>query len=104
MGGWRSWDRAEELLSDTGVYIDTSLSGGFLTPRPDVDMSEEDKALMTADRFTHIIRSFGTDRVLFGTDSPWSDQSASLSWLNSLPLTEEEKRSILSENAKALLF
>ena len=104
MGGWRSWDRAEELLSDTGVYIDTSLSGGFLTPRPDVDMSEEDKALMTADRFTHIIRSFGTDRVLFGTDSPWSDQSASLSWLNSLPLAKEEKRSILSENAKALLF
>ncbi len=104
MGGWRSWDEAEELLAGTGVYIDTSFSGGFLTPRPDVSMSEEEKALLTADKFTHIIRSFGAGKVLFGTDSPWSDQTASLSWLNSLPLTGEEKRAILSENAKALLF
>ena len=104
MGGWRSWDEAEELLAGTGVYIDTSFSGGHLTPRPDVNMSEEEKALLTADRFTHIIRSFGAGKVLFGTDSPWSDQTGSLSWLSSLPLTGDEKQAILSENAKALLF
>ena len=51
-----------------------------------------------------IIGIHGAGKVLFGTDSPWSDQTGSLSWLSSLPLTGDEKQAILSENAKALLF
>jgi predicted TIM-barrel fold metal-dependent hydrolase len=50
-----------------------------------------------------IIRTHGADRILFGSDYPWSDPGADIASLRSLPLSESELRAILSENAMKLL-
>ena len=103
MGGWRYWDEVLELLPDTGAYIDTSFSLGSLIPNGDgYYHSPEDLAMLTEEQFLRIIRAFGADHVLFGTDSPWEDQAASVRRFLALPLTDDEKRLILWENAKTL--
>jgi predicted TIM-barrel fold metal-dependent hydrolase len=59
--------------------------------------------MLQPEKFMELIRAFGADRILFGTDSPWSDQAQSLAYIRSLPLTEEEKEKILGGNAEKLL-
>ena len=59
--------------------------------------------MLSSDDAVRIIRCFGTDRVLFGTDSPWSSQADTLQAVRALPLTEEEKAAILYGNAAGLL-
>lgn len=104
MGGWRCWDEAEELLSGTGAYIDTALSIGSMTPNGDGYYRTPDElAMLSVDGATRLIRRFGADRVLFGTDSPWSSQADTLRTIQALPLTEDEKAAILYGNAARLL-
>lgn len=104
MGGWRSWDEAEALLPDTGVYLDTSFALDAMTSNGDgYYKTTEDLALLSEEQFLRIIRLFGADRVLFGTDCPWGDQSADLARLRRLPLAPEELSAILGGNAQRLL-
>lgn len=49
------------------------------------------------------IRSFGVDRILFGTDSPWEDTADFLTRIAHMGLTEEEQRAILYDNGARLL-
>ncbi len=56
-----------------------------------------------AEKVVELIRAHGAERILFATDSPWRDQRGSVEYLNSLPLTDGEKRLILGENAARLL-
>lgn len=104
MGGWRNWDDVERLLPQTSVYIDTSFSFGPMTPNGDGYYAPEDLPLLGASGFMRLIRAFGAGRVVFGTDSPWTDQSSELALLRSLPLSEEELAQILGGNAEQLLF
>ncbi|MBQ9197608.1 MAG: amidohydrolase family protein [Clostridia bacterium] len=104
MGGWRCWDEVLERLPGTGVFIDTSFSLGSMTANGDgYYRSSQELALLSEERFMRIIRAFGAERVLFGTDSPWGDQAAELRRFLALPLTEDEKRRILGANARKLL-
>ena len=104
MGGWRQWDEVERLLPETGVYIDTSFSLGSMTPNGDgYYKTPADLALLGEEQFVRIVRTFGAERVLFGTDSPWGDQSDGLRQFRALPLTEAEQTAILGENARTLL-
>ena len=103
MGGWRQWERAEELLADTTVWLDTSCSTGTLAPLDDGYYAPEDLPLMDEERFLRMVRAFGARRLLFGTDSPWSGQRESLDWIRSLPLGAAEKDAILGGNARRLL-
>ena len=103
MGGWRNWREAEEILPQTNVCIDTAFSLGKLSPLEEGFYSEEELQLLWAEEFCRLVRAFGSERVFFGTDSPWSAQKQSLQEIRALPLTEEEKRNILGENAKRLL-
>ena len=104
MGGWRNWDSVVQNIADTSAYIDTSFSLGTLTPLPgDGRYSEEELQMLKGEEFVKLVRAIGAERVLFGTDSPWSDQSASLSDISSLPLEKEEKDMIFGANAKRLL-
>lgn len=50
-----------------------------------------------------MIKKFGPERVLFGTDSPWASQIESLESFMSLELNEREKNMILHENVEKLL-
>ena len=49
------------------------------------------------------MRAFGSERILFGTDSPWADQQEEIRTLTALPLTQTEIENILSLNAARLL-
>lgn len=104
MGGWRCWQAVEELLPDTGVYLDTSFSLGPMTPLGDGYYADP-AALQRLNEqdFLRMIRLFGADRILFGTDSPWEAQAAEVQKIQALPLTDAEKHGILGGNAAKLL-
>lgn len=101
MGGWKNWDRVEQL-AETKVYLDTAFSLGTITPIDDHYTTEE-LQMLSAERFCTIVRAFGAERILFGTDSPWGDQQKTLESIRALPLTAQEKALILGENAKNIL-
>ena len=103
MGSWRQWDRVEALLPGTGVYLDTSFSLGEITPLDDGHYRPGDLPLLDEAAFLRMVRRFGPDRILFGTDSPWDDQGAALARLQALPLEPAELEAILGGNAKRLL-
>ena len=103
MGGWRQWDRVEALLPGRGVYLDTSFSLGEITPLDDGHYRPGDLPLLDEAAFLRMVRRFGPDRILFGTDSPWDDQGAALVRLRALPLEKSELDAILGGNARKLL-
>lgn len=83
-GGWSCWKEAAEKLSKyKNFYVDCSSSFDWLAP----------------DQARELVRSYGADRVLFGTDFPmWSHKKELESFL-AMGLPEEEKKKILFENA-----
>ena len=103
MGGWRQWERAEELLADLPVFFDTAFSTGEISPLQDGYYSPEELPMLDGASLLRMIRTFGAERVLFGTDSPWSDQTESLAFLRALPLEAAERDAILGGNARNLL-
>ena len=103
MGGWRQWDRVEALLPGTGVYLDTSFSLGEITPLDDGHYRPGDLPLLDEAAFLRMVRRFGPDRILFGTDSPWDDQETALARLRALPLEKSELDAILGSSARKLL-
>lgn len=103
MGGWRQWDRARELLAGTSVYLDTAFSLGAIVPLNDGYYAPEDLPLLDQEGFLRMAEAFGTDRLLFGTDSPWSAQRRDIEWIRALPLSQAQKDAILGGNARRLL-
>ena len=97
MGGWCCWDEVPELLADTPALLDTAFS---LRP---ADAAEDDPQWLSDEAFVNLVRTFGAERVLFGTDSPWADPQTELRHIRALPLSDEEKAAILGGNAKRLL-
>ena len=88
MGGMRRAEEVLEHLVGTGVYIDTSLS----SVRP------EEKELLYK-----IIKEHDEDKILFGTDTPWTDPRAELGFVLDAPISEKRREKILSKNALKLL-
>ena len=101
-GGWRRWESVVPCYKDTPILIDTSFSLGEIVPA-DSHYGAEDLPMLSDELFVEIVRGLGADRVVFGTDSPWSDQRAYLERFRALPLDEEEKEKILGGNARRLL-
>lgn len=87
MGGYAQWDEVEKYLIGRDLYLDTCYS----------------QLELGSERMTKLIRAHGVRKILFGTDSPWIDQTTAVAGINSLPLTNEEKKAILGENARILL-
>ena len=86
-GGWSVWDRAVRLLADfPNLTVDTSSSFHWLKK----------------ERAAEIIRAFGADRVMFGTDYPMWPQGPELDCLLAMDLTAEEKEKILWKNCAEL--
>lgn len=103
MGGWKNWDAVAEHLADTKVYLDTAISLGQIYPIAGHSYTESDLPLLSEADFCKLVRLFGSHRILFGTDSPWSDQTKTLEAIRALPLSQDELDNILSKNACALL-
>lgn len=86
-GGWLLWDSVLEDLCGTKVYLDTAFSSGKMPP----DYAKE------------LIKAHGADKVLLGSDMPWSDTLDEVRFVQSLELSAEDEEKILSNNAKRLL-
>lgn len=83
-GGWSMWEKASELLCDKkNFYVDCCSSFYALSD----------------EKIVEIIRRYGADKVLFGSDYPMWNPKTELERLMALPLTDEEKEKILSINA-----
>lgn len=103
MGGWRNWERVADCLAGTSAMIDTAFSLGEISPLEEGYYAQEQLQLLSEADFVSLVRAFGSERVLFGSDSPWTDQAASIRAIRALALTDAEKESILGENARVLL-
>ena len=102
MGGWRNWEDVPKYLKDTQAYIDTSFSTGMI-PGEEGFYKKEDLPMLDQEGFMRILDAFGCERVLLGSDSPWSDQAASLEWIRALPLSDSQKEAVSGGNAERLL-
>jgi uncharacterized protein len=87
MGGYSYWDDVEKFLVGEDIYLDTSYSFDFM---------DEGQVL-------RIIKNHDYRKVLFATDSPWTDQLEQINRLNGLKLENNIKSAILGNNAKILL-
>lgn len=87
LGSNEGYDEVLKKLCGKNVYLDTSYS---LMHVPE-------------ETFVRIVRAHGVDKILFGTDAPWTSQKESVERLNSLSgLSEDEKQRIRSGNAVSL--
>lgn len=87
LGGWKQWEQVFEFLVGENVYLDTAFTFDYI---------EQDILLK-------ILEKHGFDKILFATDSPWSDAMRGIEYVKKLSISEEVKLKILGENAKTLL-
>lgn len=87
MGGNLFPADVEHYLLGSDVYLDTSYSIRHLVP----------------ERLSSMIHKHGADKVLFGSDAPWTAQNEDVPILNQLALTEEEFELVAHKNARRLL-
>ncbi|HBG77313.1 MAG TPA: amidohydrolase [Phycisphaerales bacterium] len=87
LGAWQMWDEVENELLGKNVYIEISFALEYLSEK----------------RAKQILENHPEDYILFGSDSPWTDQRQTLNLLNKLKLSPERMGKILSANAKNLL-
>jgi hypothetical protein len=87
LGAWDDWEEVGRLLTGRPVYMEISYALDFLDP--------------SAAR--NLIVNHPADYILYGSDSPWSDQAATLQLLRNLDLDPVLYRKITGENALRLL-
>lgn len=87
MGGYTEWDAACEHLLKENVFVDTS-STYFA---------------VGAQRWQQLVRAFGANRVLWGSDYPMWDPGEEKRLFESLDLTSSEREKIFYRNAESLL-
>jgi uncharacterized protein len=86
-GGYMMWEEAIECLAGKDVYFDTAYSAGSIPPGI----------------VRRIIKEHGADRILFGSDLPWSDPVEEERLLETLQLTDDELQNIYYRNAQRIL-
>lgn len=89
LGGMDLWDDVERFIAGrfSNVYLDVSVIAGYIKPQ----------------QLLRIIKLHGTDKILFGSDCPWSKPSAEIKMIETLPLSDTEKEMIFHKNAEKLL-
>lgn len=98
MGGWKDWDAVEQRLAGLPVYLDTSFALGSYVPPDGVFLPEEERRMLGDAQFLRIVQKHGADRILFGSDSPWSDQRTALKQVRAL-LPAAMQPAVLGGNA-----
>lgn len=91
LGCWDCYGEFLEYLLGEDVYLDTSYS---LTP--------ESAKTMPEDVVLKIFKEHGADKILYGSDSPWSDQLESIEAVKKI-CSKSDGEKILGENARKLL-
>ena len=87
LGGGFMWEDVIRHLCGKPLYFDTAYSLSHVPPR--VARS--------------IVKLHSPDKILFGTDSPWSNPAAELDFIRHITSSEEEFRKIAGKNAQHLL-
>ena len=118
LGGWKQWEEVYDCLAGENVYLDTAFMVGVSVNhkknRPllsadnqNVNSVSENRAKYTEyieqNLFLKILKKHGTDKILFATDSPWSNVITGIEYIQNLPISEEDKKQILGKNAMRLL-
>ena len=91
-GGFDCEAEVLEKLCGTGVYLDTSLAA-----------VRRAKSAMWGQACGDILRAHDPARILFATDTPWSDPAAEIAFVRSVGLSEEDTEAVLHGNAERLL-
>lgn len=86
-GGIEMFDQVYDTLCGEDVYFDTSYILRFISK----------------ETFLKILEKHGEDRILFASDSPWSDAGADQNILRSFSLNKTTEEKIFWKNAEALL-
>lgn len=87
LGAWDDWEEVRRLLIGRPIYMELSYSLDFLP----------------AETARQMIINHPADYLLFGSDSPWSDQKNTLELLEKLNLGPDLLKRITRENARHLL-
>ncbi len=87
LGGHAQWEDVEKYLVGKKIYLDTSMGLDFYPH----------------EQFLRIVKEHGADKILFASDSPWSNAKNEIDTLKALPLTGQEIKMILGLNAKRIL-
>jgi len=87
LGAWQQWDEVAAMLVGQPIYMELSFSLECLP-------AEEARA---------ILMGHSEDYLLFGTDSPWTDQTNALRLLRGLGLPAKRLEKLLYVNANRLL-
>jgi predicted TIM-barrel fold metal-dependent hydrolase len=87
LGAWQQWEEVERFLIGREIYMEVSFALDDVGPERARDM----------------LTRHPDGYVLFGTDSPWTDQAATLALVEKLNLPAGRQRKILADNALSLL-
>lgn len=82
------------------VYFDTSI---ILSGYEQI-LATNERSWHEDEPFISLVRTLGAERFLFGSDHPWGLARADLDRFLAMPLTRDEKRAILGENARRLFL
>lgn len=86
-GGWSCWkEAAEKLHGYDNFYVDCCSTFDWLTPSESAEL----------------VRIYGADKVLFGTDYPMWSHKLEFERFKKMELTNEEEEKILYKNATKL--
>lgn len=86
-GGWSVFDLAVEYLEEERCFLDMSSAQTFLGPR----------------RTAELVRLYGTDRILFGSDFPMWDPKQEYEMFRALDFSAEEFEDMFHRNAERFL-
>jgi len=86
LGGWMDWDEVERHLIGHPVYMEISFAH-----------------TLDQIRMRDMLQRHPQEYLLFGTDSPWNDQAATLSHIRALGLEPAREAALLGGNAWRLL-
>lgn len=87
LGGFRRWEEVSAHLLGSEIWLDTSYTIGHIP----------------TGLLLEILTGHRPDRLLFGTDSPWTDQAGEIARVRALGLTQELTDRILGGTARELL-
>ncbi|MDL2287352.1 amidohydrolase family protein [Eubacteriales bacterium OttesenSCG-928-G02] len=83
LGGYKTWDEGEKVLIDTTVTFDVS----------------DALFCLGKERFTELVRKYGSKRIMFGSDFPFYMPVGSFLEIDELEFTDEEKDDIFWNTA-----
>jgi hypothetical protein len=87
LGSWEDWDEVRARLLGRPIYMDLAYSLDYMSREEAVDLLTRHPA----------------DRLIFGTDTPWADQSAVVAQVRALGLDPARERALFYDNAARLL-